>query len=104
MRCAATSSALYLERGGSSDGIGPSWCRFARAAAPRLGAVDESRRPPRLGCSPGAWLQLEPVEYPEENALTVYTDGSMLPRPRRGGAAILFVLIDDQGNEEQREE
>jgi ribonuclease HI len=44
------------------------------------------------------------VEYPEENALNIYTDGSMLPRPRRGGAAILFLLVDDQGNEEQREE
>jgi len=44
------------------------------------------------------------MEYPEENALNIYTDGSMLSGPRRGGAAILFVLIDDQGNEEQREE
>jgi RNase H len=44
------------------------------------------------------------MEYPEENALNVYTDGSMLSGPRRGGAAILFVLLDDQGNEEQREE
>jgi ribonuclease HI len=44
------------------------------------------------------------VEYPEENALNVYIDGSMVSRPRRGSAAILFVLIDDQGNEEQREE
>lgn len=44
------------------------------------------------------------MEYPEENALNIYTDGSMLPGPRRGGAAILFVLVDDQGNEEQREE
>jgi ribonuclease HI len=44
------------------------------------------------------------VEYPEENALNIYTDGSMLPGPRRGGAAILFVLVDDRGNEEQWEE
>jgi ribonuclease HI len=44
------------------------------------------------------------VEYPDENALNIYTDGSMLSRPRRGGAASLFVLVDDQGNEEQREE
>lgn len=44
------------------------------------------------------------MEYPDENALNIYTDGSMLSRPRRGGAAILFVLVDDQGNEEQREE
>jgi ribonuclease HI len=32
------------------------------------------------------------------------TDGSMLPRPRGGGAGILFVLLDDEGNEEHREE
>lgn len=44
------------------------------------------------------------VEYPEENALNIYTDGSMLPGPRRGGAGILFVLVDDEGNEEQSEE
>ena len=48
--------------------------------------------------------QLRAMEYPEENALNIYTDGSMLPSPRRGGAAILFVLVDDLGNEEQREE
>lgn len=44
------------------------------------------------------------MEYPEENALNVYTDGSMLSAPRRGGAGILFVLVDNEGNEEQREE
>lgn len=44
------------------------------------------------------------MEYPEENALNIYTDGSMLPGPRRGGGGILFVLVDDEGNEEQREE
>jgi len=44
------------------------------------------------------------MEYPEEDALNIYSDGSMLAGPRRGGAAILFVLVDDQGNEEQREE
>jgi ribonuclease HI len=44
------------------------------------------------------------VEYPEENALNIYTDGSMLPRPRRGGAGILFVLVDSAGNEEQLDE
>lgn len=44
------------------------------------------------------------MEYPEENALNIYTDGSMLQAPRRGGAGIVFVLINDQGNEEQREE
>lgn len=44
------------------------------------------------------------MEYPEENALNIYTDGSMLSGPRRGGAAILFVLVDDHGNEERREE
>lgn len=44
------------------------------------------------------------MEYPEENALNIYTDGSMLSHPRRAGAAVLFVLLDDEGNEEQREE
>jgi ribonuclease HI len=44
------------------------------------------------------------VEYPEENALNIYTDGSMLPGPRRGGAGLLFIAVDADGNEEDREE
>lgn len=44
------------------------------------------------------------MEYPEENALNIYTDGSMLPGPRRGGAGLLFIVVDSQGNEEQHEE
>ena len=44
------------------------------------------------------------MEYPEENALNIYTDGSMVRGPRRGGAGLLFVLADDEGNEESREE
>jgi hypothetical protein len=27
------------------------------------------------------------VEYPDEDALNIYTDGSMLPEPWRGGLA-----------------
>jgi ribonuclease HI len=44
------------------------------------------------------------MEYPEENALNIYTDGSMLPGPRRGGAGLLFIAVDSLGNEESREE
>jgi ribonuclease HI len=40
------------------------------------------------------------VEYPEEDALNIYTDGSMLPKPRRGGTGIIFVLINGDGEEE----
>jgi ribonuclease HI len=43
------------------------------------------------------------VEYPDENALNIYTDGSMLSGPRRGGAGLLFIVIDKDGEEEQRE-
>ena len=35
-----------------------------------------------------------------ENALHIYTDGSSLPSPRRGGIGIRFLLIDSQGREE----
>lgn len=42
------------------------------------------------------------MEYPEEDALNIYTDGSMLPKPRRGGIAGLFVLINDAGVEEDQ--
>lgn len=37
------------------------------------------------------------MEYPEEDTLNIYTDGSSLPAPRRGGIAILFALINDDG-------
>ena len=43
------------------------------------------------------------VEYPEEGALNIYTDGSMLPSPRRAGGGIVFVLADDEGNEQIEE-
>ena len=35
-----------------------------------------------------------------ENALHIYTDGSSLPAPRRGGIGIRFLLIDSEGREE----
>jgi ribonuclease HI len=34
-----------------------------------------------------------------ENALVIYTDGSLFPKGRRGGFGILFVHFDDVGNE-----
>jgi ribonuclease HI len=43
------------------------------------------------------------LEYPEEDALNIYTDGSMLPKPRRGGTAIIFILINEAGEEETYE-
>jgi ribonuclease HI len=69
-------------------------------AGPSFGA---SARTCHLG--PPPWLQLEAaMEYPEENALNIYTDGSMLRGPRRGGAGLLFIAVDEEGNEEHREE
>jgi ribonuclease HI len=44
------------------------------------------------------------VEYPDENTLNIYTDGSMLAAPRRGGAGLLFIIIDTDGNEQQQEQ
>lgn len=41
------------------------------------------------------------MEYPEEDTLNIYTDGSSLPKPRRGGLGILFILIDEDGEEEE---
>ena len=35
-----------------------------------------------------------------ENSLHIYTDGSSLPSPRRGGIGIRFLLIDSEGREE----
>jgi ribonuclease HI len=34
-----------------------------------------------------------------ENALNIYTDGSSLPSPRRGGIGIRFITIDEDGND-----
>jgi ribonuclease HI len=39
------------------------------------------------------------VERHDENALIIYTDGSCLQRPRRGGYAFRFVTVDDDGHE-----
>jgi ribonuclease HI len=43
------------------------------------------------------------MEYPDEEALNIYTDGSSLPKPRRGGLAALFLLINEDGEEETYE-
>lgn len=34
-----------------------------------------------------------------ENALNIYTDGSCYSGPRRGGIGIIFITIDEAGNE-----
>jgi RNase H len=39
------------------------------------------------------------VEIHDDNALVIYTDGSCLPRPRRGGFAYLLVSVDQAGAE-----
>ena len=59
------------------------------------------------GPRPGATrapVELDVVEYPEESALNIYTDGSMLAGPRRGGAGLLFIAEDSEGNEESYEQ
>ncbi|MDO9287297.1 MAG: ribonuclease H [Thermodesulfovibrionales bacterium] len=38
-----------------------------------------------------------------EDALNIYTDGSSLSGPRRGGIGIRFITINDKGNEEIRD-
>ena len=39
-----------------------------------------------------------------EDALNIYTDGSSLRRPRRGGVAFRYIIINDAGNEEWQDE
>lgn len=39
------------------------------------------------------------VIVPDEETLTVFTDGSSLPSPRRGGIGIRFIYCDHEGNE-----
>jgi ribonuclease HI len=43
------------------------------------------------------------VDFPEEDALNIYTDGSMLPAPRRGGTGMILALINDEGKVETYE-
>lgn len=45
-----------------------------------------------------AQVKMKAIDYPEEDALNIYTDGPMLPGPRRGG---IFILINDNGEEEE---
>lgn len=33
------------------------------------------------------------MQQSDENALNIYTDGSCLPAPRRGGAGYLFITV-----------
>jgi hypothetical protein len=40
------------------------------------------------------------VEYLDDRDLNIYTDGSSYSGPRRGGVGILFVTVDDEGNEQ----
>ncbi len=39
------------------------------------------------------------MERHDDNALVIYTDGSCLPRPRRGGYAFRLVTVGDDGHE-----
>lgn len=40
------------------------------------------------------------MEYLDERDLNIYTDGSSYSGPRRGGIGILFVTVDDHGDEQ----
>jgi ribonuclease HI len=40
-----------------------------------------------------------PLEYLDEQALNIYTDGSSYSGPRRGGVGILYVTVDENGHE-----
>jgi ribonuclease HI len=40
-----------------------------------------------------------PVDTIDETAINIYTDGSSYSHPRMGGVGIVFVTVDDAGNE-----
>lgn len=40
----------------------------------------------------------------DEYALNIYTDGSSLPNPRRGGMGIRYIVVDENGDEVIRDE
>lgn len=39
----------------------------------------------------------------DEDALNIYTDGSCLPSPRRGGIGVVFIWVNSAGHEETLE-
>jgi hypothetical protein len=41
-----------------------------------------------------------PPDILDDDALTIYVDGSMYEGPRRGGMGVLFVWVNDAGDEE----
>lgn len=43
------------------------------------------------------------MELHDDDALIIYTDGSMLPRPRRGGIAFRVLWTDDDGYEQHED-
>lgn len=40
------------------------------------------------------------MEYLDDDALNIYADGSCLPRPRRGGMGVRFVVTGEDGEEQ----
>ena len=45
------------------------------------------------------WRDNTPMEYRDERDLNIYTDGSSYSGPRRGGVGILYVVVDESGEE-----
>ncbi|MEO1019278.1 MAG: RNase H family protein, partial [Pseudomonadota bacterium] len=39
-----------------------------------------------------------------EDAVNIYTDGSCLPNPRRGGVGYRYIVINEAGHEEWQDE
>lgn len=55
------------------------------------------------GCETRVMAYRQPDSVPDlidENALTIYVDGSMRSSPRRGGIGIRFVWVNDEGDED----
>jgi ribonuclease HI len=48
---------------------------------------------------PCAFVIICNVERHDDDALIIYTDGSCLPNPRRGGYAYRCVAVDERGHE-----
>jgi ribonuclease HI len=53
----------------------------------------------RLTISRSAWEAIGGAAMHSEGVLDIYTDGSSYSSPRAGGVGIVFVLIDEGGNE-----
>lgn len=70
-----------------------------RAPIPRFAVCAGNSSAFGLASATGGGIPGEEVHDLDENAINVFTDGSVKERPRRGGVGYRIVTVDEQGEE-----